>query len=305
MARLLLFLPICLILQDRQCRDCAEGNGDVGPVVQVAPAYLPGASIPGQELVKGLSAAPLVPFPGNIPWEPLREISIRQQQAIEALIRHDPPRFLQMCIDRYDAEVHAYSCIMQKRERVYDRLLPTEVVETHFRERPFSVFMNWRQGVGMAQRTLYVQGENGNRMLARPAGLLSNLGVFARDVDSREIKASGRYIVTEFGMKLGTIRTLKPMLEAKKRHALFVRYDGLYRVPETGDRLCYKLVRTPYQPPEDEGVNELTIYIDLETWLQVGSVLKDARGELIAEYYFRDIHLNPKFRPNQFSRSAL
>ncbi|MBM4070719.1 MAG: DUF1571 domain-containing protein [Planctomycetes bacterium] len=305
MARLLLFLPICLFLQDRRCQDCTETAGEGGPVAQVASAYLPKASLPGQELFKCLSAAPFVPFPATIPWEPLREVSIRRQQAIEDLIRRDVPAFLQMCIDRYDAEVKAYSAIMQKRERVFSRLLPTEVVETHFREQPFSVFMNWRQGVGMAQRTLYVHGENGNRMLARPSGLLGNLGVFARDVDSREIKAAGRYIVTEFGMKLGTVRSLKPMLEARKRNALHVRYDGLYRVPETGDRLCYKIVRTPYDPPEDEGVNELTIYIDTETWLQVGSVLKDARGELIAEYYFRDIRLDPKFSQNQFSRSAL
>lgn len=305
MARLLLFLPICLFLQDRQCRDCAESASDGGPAEQVATTYLPATSLPGQELVKGLSAAPFVPFPGNIPWEPLREISLRRQQAIEALIRSDPPHFLQTCLDRYDAEVHGYSCILQKRERVYGRLLPVEVVEVHFREKPFSVYMNWRQGAGRAMRTLYVEGENGDRMLARPSGLLSNLGVFARPVDSPEIKAAGRYIVTEFGMRLGTVRTLKPMLEARKRNALHVRYDGVFRVPETGDRLCYKLVRTPYDPPEDEGVNELIIYIDAETWLQVGSVLKDVQGQLIAEYFFRDIRLNPTFSANQFSRGAL
>jgi outer membrane lipoprotein-sorting protein len=63
--------------------------------------------------------------------------------------------------------------------------------------------------------------------------------------------------------------------------------------------------RTKYARPEDDGVTELIIYVDTETLLQVGTVLKGADGQLIAEYYFRDIRLNPQFRPNQFTRAAL
>lgn len=273
MARLLVLLPVCLFLQDQRCAcQIIDFGSESNPAVAVNPSDLP---------------------------------DHQRQQAIEDLLRTDPPRFLQMCLERYDREVQAYSCTLQKRERVSGRLLPLEVVEAHFREKPFSVSMNWKKGTGRAQKTLYVEGENDNRMLARPAGLLRLVGVVAKDVNSPEIKAAGRYTVTEFGMKLGTLRTLKPMIEARKRNALHVRYEGIFTVPETGNRHCYKLVRTPYVPPEDEGVNELTIYIDVENWLQVGSVLKDSAGELIAEYYFRDIRLNPTFAPNQFSKDAM
>jgi outer membrane lipoprotein-sorting protein len=79
----------------------------------------------------------------------------------------------------------------------------------------------------------------------------------------------------------------------------------VYKVPELGDRTCYKFVRTPYTPHEDDDLNELTLYIDTETWLQVGSVLKNERGELIAEYWFRDVNLNPEFDDDQFTRKAL
>lgn len=273
MARLLALLPVCLFLQDQRCA-C-----QIVDTVGERPSAMP---VNPQDL-------------------PLHQ----RQQAIEDLLRTDPPRFLQMCLDRYDREVQAYSCTLQKRERVADKLLPLEIVEAHFREKPFSVSMNWKKGAGRAQKTLYVEGENDNRMLARPAGLLRLVGVVAKDVDSPEIKASGRYTITEFGMKLGTLRTLKPMIEARKRNALHVRYEGMFTVPEAGNRPCYKLVRTPYLPPEDEGVNELTIYIDVDNWLQVGSVLKDSAGQFIAEYYFRDIRINPTFAPNQFSREAL
>ena len=39
--------------------------------------------------------------------------------------------------------------------------------------------------------------------------------------------------------------------------------------------------------------------------MQIGSVLKDTEGNLIAEYYFIDVKLNPEFSENQFTRSAL
>ena len=49
----------------------------------------------------------------------------------------------------------------------------------------------------------------------------------------------------------------------------------------------------------------MTIYIDKETWLQVGTVLKGDGGKLVGEYFFRDLKLNPEFKPDQFLRAAL
>ena len=80
---------------------------------------------------------------------------------------------------------------------------------------------------------------------------------------------------------------------------------GLERLPEAGDRLCYKFLRAPFEPPEEDGLNELTVYIDTDTWLQVGSILRDTKNQTLAEYFFRDIKLNPQFKENQFKRSAL
>ena len=46
-------------------------------------------------------------------------------------------------------------------------------------------------------------------------------------------------------------------------------------------------------------------YFDKENWLQVGVVLKGEDSKLIGEYMFRDIQLNPRFKPDQFTREAL
>jgi len=304
---ILILLAVCLILQDRRRPDEVPEGGE-GVAVQVKHREkLAGPALVRQEVLAGLAGTSLQAFPANLPWMVIRQVAVRREQAIEQLIKDQPTEFLQMCLDRYDREVHGYSSILVKKERVAGNLKPLEVVEVHFREQPFSVFMSWKQGAGKAQRALYVEGENNNKMKARPAGfLLQNLGIFTRDIDAPDVRASGRYLVTQFGIKLGTVRTLNAMLSAKGRNVLHVEYKGVFRVPDTGDRLCYKIVRTPYDPPEDlEGVNELTIYIDTETWLQVGSILKDSAGKLIAEYFFRNIKLNPTFKANQFKLSTL
>jgi hypothetical protein len=149
-----------------------------------------------------------------------------------------------------------------------------------------------------------VKGENNGEMVARLRGLLSPLLV-TRDIHGADAKASGRFTIDQFGFFLSTERTLASMYRAQARGALHLRYDGIYKVPELGDRPCYKLVRSPYQPLEEDELNELTLYFDTQTWLQVGSILKNGRGELIAEYYFSNVRLNPEFKKDQFMRGAL
>ena len=56
---------------------------------------------------------------------------------------------------------------------------------------------------------------------------------------------------------------------------------------------------------EEDGITELTTYIDKETWLQVGSVLKGEENKLVASYYFRDIKLNPDYKADQFTKAAV
>ena len=120
--------------------------------------------------------------------------------------------------------------------------------------------------------------------------------------------ATSRFGVDKFGMYLGAKDTVEYMAKAKQKGTLHIKYLGIERAKEVGNRFCYKFVRTPYETPEglaSEKLNELTIYIDTQTRLQVGSVLKDTDGKLIAEYFFRDIELNPTFDEKQFTMDSL
>jgi hypothetical protein len=225
--------------------------------------------------------------------------------AMEKLAREDPIAFLEHCLRRYQREVKGYSLTMQKQERIGGHLQKKEIMEVQFREEPYSVLMRWTEGMRLVERSLYVEGENDNKVVVRPAGLAAVfVKVVTRDPDGAEAKQAGRYTIKEFGLRKGTDRTLTSWKEGKERGDLTIQYLGEKKVKEAGDRVCWALRRLVAKPAAD-GVTDLTIFVDKETWLQVGSILKGAEGELIADYFFRDIKLNPEFKKDQFTRKVI
>jgi hypothetical protein len=224
---------------------------------------------------------------------------------MKRLAENDPIAFLEACVRRYDREVKGYRCGLHKQERLDGKLQRSEEIDVAFREDPFAVLFEWREGTRLAFRTMYVKGKNNDKLLVKPAGLLALAGVVERDADGAEARKSGRYPLTEFGMKIGTQRTLAAWKAAVKNEAFHVEFLGEVKVKELGDRICWKLKRSKYKEPEEDGIVECTIYVDKETWLQTGSVCKGAEGQLLGEYFFKDVKLNPDLPEGTFTREAV
>jgi hypothetical protein len=226
---------------------------------------------------------------------------------MERLARTDPIAFLENCLHRCDRKVRGYRAVLQKRERLGGKLRRTEILDVAFREEPFSVLLDWREGAGRVQRTLFVKGANDGQLLARPASALAYrlAGIVARDPEGPDARRVGRYPLTGFGIKIGMRRVRAAWAAARKEGALHVAYLGRRRVPEAGNRLCYVFRRDRVARPEEDGITAGTFSIDVETWLQVGVVLDGEDNQRIGEYFFRDVRLNPDFPPETFTRQAL
>lgn len=226
---------------------------------------------------------------------------------MDVLAEKDVLRFMEQSLRRYAREVKGYSGTFQKQEFVKGKLYPTEVMAIRFRETPHSVYMEWKKGTQQAERVLYVEGENDDKLLARPAGALARTvvgDVVSRDVEGPDARAGNRYTLKEFGLKRTTERTLVDWRAARKEGDFQVEYQGKKKVKEAGDRLCYAFHRT-CKKPDRAGVADALMFFDAETWLQVGTVLKDEKGNLLGSYFFRDLELNPEFKPEEFQKAAL
>ncbi len=194
---------------------------------------------------------------------------------------------------------------MEKQERIDGQLQPPEVIAVSYRAHPHSVLMHWLQGARRAQSALYVEGSNDGKMLVHPTGLVGRLRkVVALDPDGSEAHAAGRYSIKELGLRETVERTLRDWKAAQKKGTLHARYAGTQKLGPAGDRPCYTLVRT-LPEPDDEGLTEVTAYIDVETWFQVGTVLRGQGDSLLGQYTYRDIQLNPEFGLDTFTPAAL
>jgi hypothetical protein len=232
--------------------------------------------------------------------------SLPSEAKMNRLAESDPIAFLEACVRRSDREVKGYRCVLHKQERIDGKLQRSEEIAVAFREEPFAVMFEWLEGGRLAFRTLYVKGQNNDKLLVKPAGLFALAGVVERDADGADARKSGRYPLNEFGAKIGTLRTLAAWKNAVKNEAFHCEFLGEVKVKELGDRVCYKFRRTKYKEPEEaDGVVDCTIYVDKETWLQTGSVVKGAEGQLLGEYFFKDLKLNPDFGDDVFTKEAV
>lgn len=307
---LVLILPFCLLAQDRNYGLEERSDGRAKPASSPGEIEHVSKSVSKHERIEGLAlvrqqslavlaAAPTGGVPGAVPWGSLHSSAT---EGLRYVMENHTLHFLQMALDRYDAEIEGYTCILRKNERINGKVQPTERVECKFLEKPFSVWMKWLEGARTCSATLWVQGKNDNLMWARGAGIFK-FAVVQRAIDSGDAKLTSRYSIDEFGIRWGTLRAQRSLHEALKGK-LEMRYLGEETVPEVGGRLCHKF-HFKYDPPDEFGLADLTLYFDVTNWLQVGSVLKLEDGNLLAEYFFRDVIINPKFAPNQFEKGAI
>ncbi len=271
-----------------------------------------------------LSAAPVVKqnpppaAPAELPFAPSAAAGIPTAAEFDHLVRTDPLAAVEAGIRKYQKEVSGFRAVFHKRERIGGKLRDAEVIRVAYRDEPFAVLMKWEQGGGMADATLYAQGENAGQMQVK----LARIGL-VKSVDPRSAmpRSSARYTIEEFGLVQSMKRTHRAWTEAQAGGQLKYEFVGRRAVAELGGRECYVLKRfcpvdeiDAYASGEPEEVTDknradsfrtVTLYLDCQTWLQVGTELHRADGEPVGSYFFRDVELNPAFDKGTFTAAGL
>ncbi len=97
-------------------------------------------------------------------------------------------------------QITDYEATVIKQELVNGRLL-TQRMALRLREEPFSVYLKYEEP-NAGREILFVRGQNNDQLLAREAtGLTSLVGTVSLAIDSPQVMAENRHVITDLGMR--------------------------------------------------------------------------------------------------------
>lgn len=263
----------------------------------------------------------------------------------EKLARENPVELLAQCLTRYKSEVKGMRATVQKQERVqgkpvHPEMPPVEVIDLFVRgdvpdpvthKTAIEVLMKWKSGAksffgSEIRATLFSEkakadgGLDGKVATYRPKALIGSLNAVPPNNDLA--KGQSRYCIRDAGLYRSMLRTHAAWKARQEANEFSFEYLGK-QTPEQIGRECYVVRRkckgvevdafevggVATGKPESEGFTEVTIYIDAERRLQVGTELvrteENGTRVLLGAYYFRDVQLNPAFAADQFALTEL
>ncbi len=222
---------------------------------------------------------------------------------------------------------------------VIDLLVRGDVPNPETKQTAIEVLMKWKSGAKKPQRigfgaeiegTLFSEkpksdgGYDGKVVTWRPDAWTDKLSS-PLPPNNELARGQSRYCVRDAGLYRSMLRTHAAWLVRQKADELKIEYGGKKTHEKIGrechviKRICprieidaFEIGGTASTDPKvvaAEGFTEVTIFIDAERWLQVGTELyrtePDGTRVLVGAYYFRDVQLNPSFPPDAFSPDAL
>ena len=222
---------------------------------------------------------------------------------------------------------------------VMDLWVRGDVPDPKTQKTAIEVLMKWKEGAkkpqsigfGAAiQGTLFSEkpktagGLDGKVVTWRPDASFMSLGT-PLEPNNDVAKAQSRYCIRDAGLFRSMLRTHEAWKNIQAAGELKYEYVGKQTPPKIG-RECYVIKRLCPRFEMDsfevggklnddpkviatEGFTEVTLYIDAERWLQVGTELyrtePDGTRVLVGTYYFRDVQLNPDIPLDTFTVEGL
>ncbi|MFQ5658438.1 MAG: DUF1571 domain-containing protein [Candidatus Methylomirabilales bacterium] len=226
-------------------------------------------------VVAGLAAIVLVPAPARA-QDPLALVS--RMKAAYALVRD-------------------YTAIFKKHERVQGVLMDEEVIQLKF-QKPFRVYLRWLNGPKKGREILYVDGENENRMQVYDPSGIQRLFTLLMDPRGKRALRESRFPITEVGIGRLIDEIANGVTHASLRGELrLIDHGG----GEEGGRLVwrYELI-FPDDPTKGYFSPKLLLAVDRELELPVRVVLHDWTGNVVGDYTYARLHLNPGLAPLEF-----
>jgi hypothetical protein len=288
------------------------------------------------------------PTPEVQPLEDKGE-KLSTQEEFDKLAREDPVKMLAEAVTRYQREGHKSAHFtLEKQERVKGApkppaMPPVELIDTwvsgdvpdhETKKTAIEVVMKWKQGakkvLGAEIRgTLFSERpgakDEGKVVSWRPDAWVKKLGP-PMAPNSEAAKDQSRYCIRDAGLYRSMLRTHDAWKARQEAGEFKFEYLGKKPIEALSGRECHIIKRICPRVEVDsfeiggatnldpkvvavEGFTEVTLFIDAERWLQLGSELyrtePDGTRVLVGVYHFRDVQLDQPIPPDTFTDDGL
>lgn len=193
------------------------------------------------------------------------------------------------------AKVDSYTAVFHRVELVKGKLLPERVVVLKFK-RPLKVYMKWiRPSKG--QESLYVDGENDNKIRAHGTGLT---GFVTVNLDPKGGKAMQycRHPITEAGLHNLVGKLASNMHRAAQSGELVTKDHGERTVYGRKTRELEGIL--PKDASKGYYCYRCIVDLDVETRMPVKTEIFDWENQLVECYGYEDLNLKPGLSDKDF-----
>ncbi len=237
---------------------------------------------------------------------------ITPAESMDGLAARDPIAFFERALDRYDRSVRDYRCNFVKQELVGGKLTDEQVIETLFREKPFSVRMKWVKNADKCEQVLYVEHQwvkDGQDLAVIEPGPIARLFVpyVMRPIHGRDAERSSRRTIDQFGLRNSMELTLKFVKRAREQGVPHVfAYAGRGEVDERSTFVFER--QLPYTDEQGEWPDRmLVVHVDEELLVPTScTAYADLdKTKLLGRYQSTNIELNVNLPDSTFTKESM
>jgi hypothetical protein len=218
----------------------------------------------------------------------------------------EPLRLIEAARKSYQ-NVRDYSCLLVSQERIKGKLLPENLIEMKFREKPFSVYMRWagpKQWAG--QEVAYVAGKNKGMMRVHTVGIAGAVGFVSIDPKDKRVTEHSRHIITEAGIG-NLIERIRRSWEEERRLNYKIKVE--IAEYEYNKRRCIRVQTSHLERVDKAYCYRSVVYFDKQHKLPIRAEVYDwprtggpAGGELLESFSYADLRFNLNLPDSTFDR---
>jgi outer membrane lipoprotein-sorting protein len=210
----------------------------------------------------------------------------------------DPHDIIQRMSRAYDG-IQDYTALFLKRERIDGKLPELETIELRFQE-PFKLYMAW-QTPYQGRVLTYIEGENDNKMLVNPGGILQFFRL-SLDPNSALATRNAHHTIRQAGLRHTINLLMREYHRGMQHRQMQLHWRG---VAEVDERPAYHIEFVG--PPDKEAgyyAYRGEIWVDQEYFLPTKLRIYDWDNQLYEDYEYRRLQINPGLSPEAFILST-